>query len=73
MYNKIVSQGELLSTFMFTNYLIQEGVNARLLPALDFMRIDKMNEPDDFYIKQNLQRIINEALPAEIYITQGFI
>jgi len=58
---------------MFTKYLIQEGINARLLPALDFMRIDKANEPDDFYIKQNLQRIIGEALPAEIYITQGFI
>lgn len=73
LYNKIVSQGELLSTFMFTKFLNQEGVNARLLPALDFMRIDKANDPDDFYIKRNLQRIINEALPADIYITQGFI
>jgi aspartate kinase len=73
LYNKIVSQGELMSTYMFTKYLNQEGVNARLLPALDFMRIDKTNDPDDFYIKQNLQRIIDEALPAEIYITQGFI
>ena len=73
LYNKIVSQGELMSTYMFTKYLNQEGVNARLLPALDFMRIDKLNDPDDFYIKQNLQRIIDEALPADIYITQGFI
>ena len=73
LYNKIVTQGELLSTYLFTSYLNQEGVNARLLPALDFMRIDKTNDPDDFYIKQNLQRIINEALPADIYITQGFI
>ena len=73
LYNKIVAQGELLSTFMFTKYLNKEGINARLLPALDFMRIDKMNEPDDFYIKRNLQRIMDEALPAEIYITQGFI
>lgn len=73
LYNKIVSQGELLSTYMFTKFLNQEGVNARLLPALDFMRIDKTNDPDDFYIKRNLQRIINEALPADIYITQGFI
>ncbi|SNR57067.1 aspartate kinase [Lutibacter agarilyticus] len=73
LYNKIVSQGELMSTYMFTKFLNQEGVNARLLPALDFMRIDKLNEPDDFYIKQNLQRIIDETLPAEIYITQGFI
>jgi len=73
LYNKIVSQGELMSTYMFTKYLNQEGVNARLLPALDFMRIDKANDPDDFYIKQNLQRIIDEALPADIYVTQGFI
>jgi len=73
LYNKIVSQGELMSTFMFTKYLNQEGINARFIPALDFMRVDKANDPDDFYIKQNLQRIIDEALPAEIYITQGFI
>jgi len=73
LYKKIVSQGELLSTYIFTKYLNQEGVNARLLPALGFMRIDKTNDPDDFYIKQNLQRIINSALPADIYITQGFI
>ena len=73
LYNKIVSQGELMSTYMFTKFLNQEGVNARLLPALEFMRIDKLNEPDEFYIKQNLQRIIDEALPADIYITQGFI
>ena len=73
LYNKIVAQGELLSTFMFTSYLNQQGINARLLPALDFMRIDKMNEPDDFYIKKNLQSIIDDALPADIYITQGFI
>lgn len=73
LYNKIVSQGELLSTYIFTKYLNQEGINARLLPALEFMRIDKMNDPDDFYIQQNLQRIIDEALPADIYITQGFI
>ncbi|NEW80371.1 MAG: aspartate kinase, partial [Gelidibacter sp.] len=73
LYNKIVAQGELLSTHIFTAYLNQENINATLLSALDFMRIDKTNDPDDFYIKQNLQRIINEAKPADIYITQGFI
>jgi aspartate kinase len=73
LYNKIVAQGELLSTYIFTAYLNQEGLNAILLPALDFMRIDKTNDPDDFYIKQNLQRNIREAAPSNIYITQGFI
>lgn len=73
LYNKIVAQGELLSTNLFTGFLKQEGVSVQLLSALDFMRIDKLNEPDDFYIKQNLQRIIDNAPEAEIYITQGFI
>ncbi len=73
LYNKIVSQGELLSTFIFSHYLTQEGLNARLLPALDFMRIDRNGDPDNFYIHRNLNRVIDEILPADIYITQGFI
>ena len=73
LYNTVVAQGELLSTFIFTQFLIQEGINAQLLPALDFMRIDKTNEPDDFYIQQNLNRTIENQPKANIYITQGFI
>lgn len=73
LHNEIVANGELLSTFMFSRLLQQEGLHARLLPALDFMRIDSHNEPDNFYIKQNLTRLIETAEPADIYITQGFI
>ena len=73
LYNQIVSQGELLSTFIFSYYLQQENINAVLLPALDFMRIDKTNEPDNYYIQQNLNRIIADTPKADIYITQGFI
>ena len=73
LHNTIVANGELLSTFMFSRLLQQEGLNARLLPALDFMRIDRTNEPDNFYIKQNLERLINQTEEADIYITQGFI
>lgn len=71
-YNTLVAQGELLSTFIFSRFLMQQDINASLLPALDFMRIDKTNEPDNFYIQQNLSRILSEN-PADIYITQGFI
>ncbi|MDO6595599.1 aspartate kinase [Oceanihabitans sp. 2_MG-2023] len=73
LYNQIVAQGELLSTFIFSHYLQQENINVALLPALDFMRIDKTNEPDNYYIQQNLNRIIAETPDADIYITQGFI
>jgi len=73
IYNTIVSYGELLSTYIFSAYLRQDGVKVQLLPALDFMRIDRNNEPDNFYIRQNIYRIIDELPPADIYITQGFI
>lgn len=73
LHNKIVAKGELLSTFMFNYFLQQEGINARLLPALEFMRIDRNNEPDLFYIKQNLNRLLDSSEEADIYITQGFI
>lgn len=71
--NKIVAQGELLSTFIFSRFLTQEGLNVCLLPALEFMRIDKHNEPDNFYIRQNFNRIISTFPDADLYITQGFI
>ncbi|WP_136480447.1 aspartate kinase [Cognatitamlana onchidii] len=71
--NKILAQGELLSTYMFTSYLNQEGVNAKLLPALDFMKIDANKEPDQGYIRARLNTMLEEYTNAEIFITQGFI
>ncbi len=48
----ILAQGELISTNMVTNYLQEQGVNAVLLPALEYMRTDKNSEPDPVYIKE---------------------
>ncbi|MDN3491411.1 aspartate kinase [Winogradskyella bathintestinalis] len=73
LHNTILANGELLSTFMFSRLLQQEGLKVALLPALDFMRIDRADEPDNFYIKQNLERLIQQTNNADIYITQGFI
>ncbi|SHI41502.1 aspartate kinase [Algibacter luteus] len=71
--NRILAQGELLSTYMFNSYLKQEGVKSALLPALDFMRIDGFKEPDLDYIKSNFKTVFDNAEDSEIYITQGFI
>ncbi len=69
----IVAQGELLSTYIFCQYLKQEGLKAILLPALEFMRIDKDNDPDQYYIRQNIKRLLGTPKEDTIYITQGFI
>lgn len=69
----IVGQGEILSTNMVTNYLLEQGINACLLPALEFMRTDKNSEPDLEYIREKLKVQLDENPGKEIYITQGFI
>jgi len=69
----VLAQGELLSTAMFQLYLEEIGVSSCLLPALQFMRIDKDFEPDHFYIKENLNRLLEEKKEYNIFITQGFI
>ena len=69
----IVAQGEIMSTNMMTNYMKEQGVDAILLPALDFMRTDKNAEPDPTYIKEKLTAIMEENAGHQVYITQGFI
>ena len=69
----IVAQGELLSTHMMTYLLQQERKKVCLLPALDFMRIDKDAEPDQAYIRQHLSELLEEHRGYDLYITQGFV
>ena len=69
----IIGQGEILSTNMVTNYLLENGYKACLIPALEFMRTDKNGEPDLGYISDKLQEQLTNNQDADIYITQGFI
>lgn len=69
----ILAQGELISTAMMNNYLLECGFNSVLLPALDYMRTDKNAEPDPIYIKEKLQHQLDLHPDANIYITQGYI
>ena len=69
----IVAQGEIISTNMVTNYLLEQGFKTILLSALDFMRIDKNAEPNSTYIKEKLSGIMKVNEGYQIYITQGFI
>ena len=69
----IVAQGEIISTNMVVNYMKEQGINAVLLNALDFMRTDKNAEPDPVYIREKLKPIMAENEGAQVYLTQGFI
>ncbi len=69
----ILAQGEIMSSTLMHYYLEESGIKATLLPALNYMRIDKDCEPDYYYIKQNLTRELAQIGPDGLIITQGFI
>ena len=69
----IVAQGEILSTNMMTNYLLEQGYNVVLLPALEFMRTNQDGEPDLKYIQEQASKQLALYPDKQIYITQGFI
>lgn len=71
--NSILAQGELLSSSLFHFLLEEEGIKATLLPALNFMRIDRAEEPDEYYIKENLERELQTHQNSNLFITQGYI
>ncbi len=71
--NTILAQGELISTQLFALLMIENGYNTKLLPALDFMRIDEDKAADSQFIQNNIKTVIAEVGDADYYITQGFI
>lgn len=70
---QIVGQGELLSTHIMENYMLEQGYSVKLIPALDFMRTGKDSIPDEDYIEGNLKRLLDIYPSFDIYLTQGFI
>jgi len=69
----VLAQGELISTALFQLFLEENKTRSILLPALNFMRIDTNQEPDNFYIKENLERELAKYPNDNLFITQGYI
>lgn len=71
---EMVSFGELMSTTMMHQYLLSQGVDAVLMPALDYMRIDAEGEPNMAEIARLLNGLLAEQYGQhQLIITQGFI
>ncbi|PVY38875.1 aspartate kinase [Pontibacter virosus] len=69
----VLAQGELLSTALFQFFLEEQGIQSVLLPALNFMKIDENEEPDNTYISKNLKLELEKHLGVNLFITQGYI
>ncbi len=71
--NTIVAQGELLSTALFTELMLENGYKTVYLSALDFMKIDNDKAADSHFIRDNITLMLQNTEAADYYITQGFI
>jgi aspartate kinase len=69
----LLAQGELLSTKMFHLFLEEAGVESAWLPALDFMRINRDEEPDMDYIREHAMKQLEKRKAIKLFITQGYI
>ncbi|PKV62987.1 aspartate kinase [Pontibacter ramchanderi] len=69
----VLAQGELLSTALFQFFLEEQGIASVLLPALNFMKIDENEEPDNAYISKNLKLELEKHPGVNLFITQGYI
>lgn len=70
---EVLACGEQMSTGLMDLYLKSRGVRVVLLPALEFMRMDKDGEPDLDYICKNLRPMLDANPDADLFLTQGFI
>ncbi len=67
----IISQGELLTSALFTLYLQECNDRTQLLHAPDFMRKDAEGKVDTVLLQQALKDKIQKT--GTFYVTQGFI
>ncbi|MCQ2293381.1 MAG: aspartate kinase [Bacteroidaceae bacterium] len=70
---EILAQGELMSTHMVIGYMEEQGIDAVLVPAFDFMRTGQHAEPDQRHIRTALSAILEKEGQHQVYLTQGFI
>lgn len=70
---ELVAEGEILSTQLFTAYLMERGDSVTLIHALDFMKIDADAEPVFTDIEADLKTILEDKESYQIVVTQGFI
>jgi aspartate kinase len=73
LYRDILSQGELLSTKLFSVLLTEQKKSHILLPALSFMRLNENEEPDLPFITQQLKSLVNTHKDCPLFVTQGYI
>ncbi|MDH5397532.1 MAG: aspartate kinase [Cyclobacteriaceae bacterium] len=70
---EILAQGEVISTYLFHQYLHEAGISSVLLDSLEFMKTDESDEPDMEYITDRLRATLAKYPNEQLFIAQGYI
>ncbi|CAM4140135.1 aspartate kinase [Gillisia hiemivivida] len=71
--NRILTFGETLLTYIFSEYLSSCQINNTLLDAKRFMYVGNLENPDTIKIANRIAPLLHKAESEMIYITQGFV
>ncbi|WP_405205919.1 aspartate kinase [Aquimarina sp. LLG6339-5] len=70
---RVLTFGETLLTYIFSNFLSAIGVTNQLISAKDFMCVDNVDNPNIKKVSQKLNEVLESNKTSNIYITQGFV
>jgi len=73
IYSQVVTYGETLLTYIFSNYLTAIGVTNRLLDAKEFMYVGAVENPNINEVSDRLNKVLQQNNASNLYITQGFV
>ncbi len=70
---RILTFGEVVSTFIVSKYFENEGLTNTLLDAKKFMQVSNIENPDTDKVGRLLHQYLKDKERTNIYITQGFV
>jgi len=73
IYAEVVTTGETMLTYIFSNFLTHSGMQNSFLNAKEFMHVSNLENPDTNYVGELFQQTIKNLEATELYITQGFV
>jgi len=69
----VLAKGEIISTELFCLLLTELKQSGYLLSSLDFLRLNQDAVPDEDFLKDKLNNILDSNPEYQVYIAQGFI
>ncbi len=70
---RILTFGEVVSTFIVSKFFQNEGVKNTLLDAKKFMQVSNIENPDTNKVGRLLDQYLRDKERTGVYITQGFV